>query len=63
MASHAKTEGVIHILISKDSSSLICEVVDSGDGMDTGNAELPLTGMGNRSRLFSGIGINNVHER
>ncbi|KAI7247157.1 hypothetical protein KC345_g11991, partial [Hortaea werneckii] len=63
---HAFTEksgGYIHILISQDAGSLLCEVVDNGDGMDTGEADLPLSGPASKRQLFTGIGIRNVHDR
>ena len=63
---HAFTEksgGYIHILISQDAGSLLCEVVDNGDGMDTGESDLPLSGPASKRQLFTGIGIRNVHDR
>ncbi|WP_238649636.1 sensor histidine kinase [Paenibacillus piscarius] len=63
---HAFTQqsgGYIHILISRDAGSLLCEVVDNGDGMDTGAADLPMSGLAGKRQLFTGIGIRNVHDR
>jgi two-component system sensor histidine kinase YesM len=57
-----KPEGSIHILIWQEGSSLICEVVDNGDGMEVGTGgKLPDTKR--KQHLFSGIGVRNVHER
>jgi len=59
-----KAEGYIYVLVSRSGNTLVCEVADNGDGMETGGAEageLPAT-QGNR-QLFTGIGIRNVHER
>lgn len=57
-----KPEGSIHILIWQEGSSLICEVVDNGDGMEVGTeGKLPDTKR--KQQLFSGIGVRNVHER
>lgn len=58
-----KSGGYIHILISQDAGSLLCEVVDNGDGMDTGEADLPMSGPASKRQLFTGIGIKNVHDR
>ncbi|MRN52637.1 cache domain-containing sensor histidine kinase [Paenibacillus monticola] len=60
-AFNRKTEGYIHVLISQDAGSLICEVVDNGDGMDNGHTELP--GAESKRQLFTGIGMKNVHDR
>ncbi|MDQ0196356.1 sensor histidine kinase YesM [Paenibacillus wynnii] len=57
-----KSEGYIHVLISQESGSLLCEVVDNGDGMESGGAELSLSNESKR-QLFTGIGIKNVHDR
>ncbi|MEK5493854.1 sensor histidine kinase [Paenibacillus sp. FSL R7-0297] len=58
-----KSGGYIHILISQDAGSLVCEVVDNGDGMDTGEADLYMSGPASKRQLFTGIGIKNVHDR
>ncbi|WP_226577729.1 sensor histidine kinase [Halobacillus litoralis] len=59
---HAFTEkkrGYIQILIAQRENRLVCEVVDTGDGMrvDTFNEKKE------KRNLFSGIGIRNVHDR
>ncbi|WNS45898.1 sensor histidine kinase [Paenibacillus sp. MMS20-IR301] len=58
-----KSEGYIHVLISQDAGGLLCEVVDNGDGMDTGEPGGALSGPAGRRQLFTGIGIKNVHDR
>lgn len=58
-----KSGGYIHILISQDAGSLLCEVVDNGDGMDTGETDLSMSGPASKRQLFTGIGIKNVHDR
>lgn len=58
-----KSGGYIHILISQDAGSLLCEVVDNGKGMDTGAADLPMSSLAGKRQLFTGIGIRNVHDR
>lgn len=67
-AFNRKNEGTIHILVSKENDSLLCEIADNGDGMELdGTSTDPLRpGMPNhksKRQLFSGIGINNVHDR
>ncbi|WP_042357216.1 sensor histidine kinase [Bacillus rubiinfantis] len=59
---NVKQEGYINILVWREDSILLCEVIDNGDGMENNDAgEFPKT---RRNRkLFSGIGIKNVHER
>lgn len=56
-----KQEGYIHILIWQEDGSLICEVVDNGDGMEETYSIKQQTKR--KQQLFSGIGITNVHER
>jgi sensor histidine kinase YesM len=62
-AFNRKSEGYIHVLISRDEGSLLCEVVDNGDGMDHEQPDLPLSSPDSRRQLFTGIGIRNVHDR
>lgn len=62
-AFNRKSEGYIHVLISRDEGSLLCEVVDNGDGMDYEQPDLPLSSPDSRRQLFTGIGIRNVHDR
>lgn len=62
-AFHTKAEGVIHVLISREREGLLCEVMDNGDGMDTDAAKRGTRGQGSRRQLFTGIGIQNVHDR
>ncbi|MCF6409517.1 sensor histidine kinase [Pseudalkalibacillus salsuginis] len=54
-----KKQGFIQILIAKRDNKLICEVIDTGDGMQIDKIQ---SNKGKR-QLFSGIGIRNVHER
>ena len=61
-AFNIKTEGNIHILISQEKDSLVCEVVDNGDGMEV-NPNQKLPKLDNKRKLFSGIGVRNVHDR
>jgi len=55
-----KQQGYIHVLVWQEGDSLICEIVDNGDGMVVGGEDLPQT---KRKQQFSGIGVKNVHER
>jgi two-component system sensor histidine kinase YesM len=57
-----KTEGSIHVLVWKEEESLICEVVDNGDGMEI-PPEGKLPDSKRKKQRFSGIGVKNVHER
>ncbi|WP_077623265.1 sensor histidine kinase [Sediminibacillus massiliensis] len=59
---HAFTEkkrGFIQILIARRDEKLICEVVDTGDGITVDKKQNDK----GRKQLFSGIGVRNVHER
>ncbi|WP_419954552.1 cache domain-containing sensor histidine kinase [Neobacillus niacini] len=57
-----KRGGTINVLVWKEGETLICEVLDNGDGMEvSADNKLPHT---NRKReRFSGIGVRNVDER
>ncbi|MGS2778651.1 sensor histidine kinase [Robertmurraya sp. GLU-23] len=57
-----KHEGYINVLVWEDDNTLICEVVDNGDGME-GSAECDLPDTKRKQQHFSGIGVRNVHER
>lgn len=57
-----KHEGYINVLVWEDGNTLICEVVDNGDGME-GSAECDLPDTKRKQQHFSGIGVRNVHER
>ncbi|MCA1023810.1 sensor histidine kinase [Halobacillus litoralis] len=54
-----KKQGFIQVLIARREDRLECEVVDTGDGMraDTYKEQKE------KRKLFSGIGIRNVHDR
>ncbi|WP_152392049.1 cache domain-containing sensor histidine kinase [Paenibacillus guangzhouensis] len=63
-AFNVKGEGVIHVLISKTSQQLICEVMDNGDGMDMQQlAEAKSKRRKGSRQLFSGVGVANVNDR
>ncbi|WP_410511718.1 sensor histidine kinase [Paenibacillus sp. BR2-3] len=62
-AFNKKSEGYIHVLISQESGSLLCEVIDNGDGLESGGTELSLSNPESKRQLFTGIGIKNVHDR
>lgn len=57
-----KHEGYINVLVWEDDNTLICEVVDNGDGMEV-SAECALPDTKRKQQHFSGIGVKNVHER
>jgi len=58
----AAAYGVIRVYIHKLDDMLICEIIDSGDGIDPHN--LPdLTIKEQQTKHFTGIGIKNVDER
>ncbi|PZD96677.1 hypothetical protein DNH61_05600 [Paenibacillus sambharensis] len=61
-AFNKKEEGFIHVLISSEGHTLICEVVDNGDGME-GVSDNTLPNPKSKRQLFTGIGVINVHER
>ncbi|MFS0779672.1 sensor histidine kinase [Neobacillus sp. 3P2-tot-E-2] len=57
-----KSEGYINVLVWQDGNTLICEVLDNGDGMEVSeDSTLPDTKR--KKQQFSGIGVRNVHER
>lgn len=58
-----KQNGYIHVLIWRNHATLICEVVDNGDGMSLNKGECDLPNTNRRQERFTGIGIRNVHER
>ncbi|WP_117149283.1 MULTISPECIES: sensor histidine kinase [Paraliobacillus] len=57
-----KKEGYIQIMIHQEADTLVCEVVDDGDGMQLEKEQFPYVYKGKR-QMFSGIGMRNVHER
>lgn len=65
-AFNEKQNGIIYIMVSQSDGILTCEVVDNGDGMD-GLSEVgehnPLPNPKSKRQLFTGIGIQNVHNR
>ncbi|MCA1032699.1 sensor histidine kinase [Bacillus timonensis] len=58
-----KKEGYIKILIAPKNQELICEIIDTGDGMALDNTGEKLPYIKEKRQLFSGIGVRNVHER
>ncbi len=58
-----KNEGYIHVLAAREGDALICEVIDNGDGMEGLTTEQRLPNPKSRRQLFTGIGIQNVHDR
>ncbi|TXC89843.1 sensor histidine kinase [Metabacillus litoralis] len=57
-----KTNGFINVMVWKEQDTLICEVMDNGDGMDIGSkSKLPKTKR--KKQHFTGIGVRNVNER
>ena len=61
-AFNKKTSGFIHIMIGQERATLICEIVDNGDGMET-DLEKQMPSYKSKRQLFSGIGVRNVNER
>jgi two-component system sensor histidine kinase YesM len=57
-----KPGGYINVLVWQEESTLICEVVDNGDGMEI-SSENKLPNTKRKQQMFSGIGVRNVHER
>lgn len=57
-----KHEGYINVLVWEEGNTLICEVVDNGDGMEV-SRECSLPDTKRKQQHFSGIGVRNVHER
>jgi two-component system, sensor histidine kinase YesM len=57
-----KPGGYINVLVWEEENTLICEVVDNGDGMEV-SSENKLPNTKRKQQMFSGIGVRNVHER
>lgn len=57
-----KSAGFINVLIWQDGNTLICEVIDNGDGMEV-SEDNTLPNTRRKQQHFSGIGVRNVHER
>ena len=55
-------QGAIHIFITTDNSSLSCEVIDNGDGMNEEQLKKLLSGV-HAGKSVSRIGVANVRER
>ncbi|WP_277678149.1 sensor histidine kinase [Gracilibacillus dipsosauri] len=58
-----KKHGYIQILMAQRENSLVCEIVDNGDGINEEKIDRKAIGMKGKRQLFSGIGVRNVHER
>ncbi len=58
-----KKTGFIQILIAQKDHSLICEIIDNGDGMIPERLDNKTIKAKEKRQLFSGIGVKNVHER
>ncbi|AEI44779.1 cache domain-containing sensor histidine kinase [Paenibacillus mucilaginosus] len=58
-----KQQGTVHVLVAREGETLVCEVVDNGDGIEGLTGEHKLPADGGKSHFFSGIGIQNVHDR
>ncbi|MFC0272870.1 sensor histidine kinase [Metabacillus herbersteinensis] len=56
-----KTSGFINVMVWKEKGTLICEVMDNGDGMEVSSSKLPKTKR--KHQHFTGIGVRNVDER
>ncbi|APH06174.1 sensor histidine kinase [Bacillus weihaiensis] len=56
-----KTSGFINVMVWEEKGTLICEVMDNGDGMEISTNKLPTTKK--KKQHFTGIGVKNVHER
>jgi two-component system, sensor histidine kinase YesM len=57
-----KSGGTINVLVWQEGASLICEVLDNGDGMEV-SSDNKLPGTKRKQAMFSGIGVRNVDER
>ncbi|WP_337032271.1 sensor histidine kinase [Paenibacillus illinoisensis] len=62
-AFNRKETGTIHVLVSRAGETLICEIMDNGDGIEGFAMGESLPNPKNNRQLFSGIGIRNVHDR
>ncbi|MFK0521087.1 sensor histidine kinase [Paenibacillus illinoisensis] len=62
-AFNRKETGTIHVLVSRAGETLICEIMDNGDGIEGFSMGESLPNPKNNRQLFSGIGIRNVHDR
>jgi two-component system, sensor histidine kinase YesM len=60
-----KPEGYIYVMAQRDGDVLVCEVADNGDGFVQGSdgSERGLPRAKGERKLFTGIGLSNVHDR
>jgi two-component system sensor histidine kinase YesM len=61
-AFNRKAEGSVYVTVSRKGNTLVCEIVDNGDGMEL-DGGWPESKSRSRGHLFTGIGMRNVHER
>jgi len=57
-----KSGGTINVLVWKEEDTLICEILDNGDGMEVSTDHI-LPDTKRKQHMFSGIGVRNVNER
>ncbi|UKS23896.1 sensor histidine kinase [Paenibacillus sp. HWE-109] len=62
-AFNKKGTGYIYVIITKEKDTLLCEVVDNGDGMELTNVADEIPNPTSARQLFTGIGIRNVNDR
>ncbi|MEC0226468.1 sensor histidine kinase [Paenibacillus alba] len=62
-AFNKKGTGYIYVIITKEKDTLLCEVVDNGDGMELTNEADEIPNPTSARQLFTGIGIRNVNDR
>lgn len=62
-AFNKKGTGYIYVIITKERDTLLCEVVDNGDGMELSNEADEMPNPTSARQMFTGIGIRNVHDR
>ncbi|MNR12886.1 Sensor histidine kinase YpdA [compost metagenome] len=58
-----KGAGYIYVIVTKEKETLLCEVVDNGDGMELSNNLDEIPNPTSTKQSFTGIGIRNVHDR
>jgi two-component system sensor histidine kinase YesM len=61
-AFNRKAEGSVYVTVSRKGNTLVCEIVDNGDGMELTDG-WPEPKSRSKGHLFTGIGVRNVHER
>ncbi|HIW34932.1 MAG TPA: sensor histidine kinase, partial [Candidatus Paenibacillus intestinavium] len=61
-AFQGRTDGYIYVMISREGSNLVCEIVDNGIGIEQ-KMHTKQQSTRHSSHFFSGIGIRNVNDR